>query len=117
MRVKELENTSLICGSNKDRQSLEIPTPNPSADPDLLNEQAILLEFLDTINSDSDDSDNDVSSVTSVCSNCKHPPKKKRTLNIVHAVIQPNTAAFSARGKIESFTDSFVLLCPKGLTL
>ena len=66
--MKELENTSLTCGSNKDRQSMENPTPSPSADPDLLNEQAILLEFLDTITY-SDDSDDDVSSVTSVCSN------------------------------------------------
>ena len=76
MRVKELENTSLTSGSNKDRQSLEIPTPNPSADPDLLNEQAILLEFLDTINSDSDDSDNDVSSVTSVVLTVSIHPKR-----------------------------------------
>ena len=28
------------------------PTPSPAADPDLLNEQAILCEFLDTIDSD-----------------------------------------------------------------
>ena len=60
--------------------SSENPTPSP-ADPDplSLNEQAILCEFLDTI--DSDDSDNDVvvssASVYSVCSNCKHPPKRR----------------------------------------
>ena len=62
--------------------SLENPTPSPASDPDLLNEQAILCEFLDTI--DSDDSDNDVvvssAGVCSVCSNCKHPPKKGENL-------------------------------------
>ena len=72
--VKELENTSLACGSNRDLVSPENPTPSPAADPDLLNEQAILREFLDTI--DSDDSDDNVSSVYSVCSSCKHPTKK-----------------------------------------
>ena len=58
--VKELENTSLSCGSNSDLVSSENPTPSPAADPDLLvlDEQAILREFLDTI-----DSDDDVSSV------------------------------------------------------
>ena len=69
--VKELENTSLACGSNRDLVSLENPTPSPAADPDLLNEQAIFREFLDTI-----DSDDNVSSVYSVCSNCKHSPAK-----------------------------------------
>ena len=63
MRVKELKNTSLACGSNRDLVFLENPTPSPAADPDLLNEQAILREFLDTI--DSGDSDDDVSSVYS----------------------------------------------------
>ena len=58
--VKELENTSLACGSNRDMVSWENPTPSPAADPDLLNEQAILREFLDAI--DSDDIDDDVSS-------------------------------------------------------
>ena len=76
--AKELENTSLACGSNSDLVSSENPTPSPAADPDLLNEQAILREFLDTI--DSDDSDDDVSSVYSVCSNCKHPAKKGEDL-------------------------------------
>ena len=67
--VKELENTSLSCGNNSDLVSPENPTPSPAADPDLLvlKEQAILHEFLDTI-----DSDDDVSGVYSVCSNCKH---------------------------------------------
>ena len=69
--VKELENTSLACGSNRDLVSSENPTPSPAADPDL-------REFLDTF--DSDDSDNDVSSVYSVCSNCKHPAKKGEDL-------------------------------------
>ena len=56
--VKELENTSLACGSNRDLVSSENPAPSPASDPDLLSvsEQAILCEFLDTI--DSDDSDN-----------------------------------------------------------
>ena len=66
--VQELEITSLACGSNRDLL--------------FLNEQAILCEFLDTI--DSDDSDNDVvvssASVYSVCFNCKHPPKKGEDL-------------------------------------
>ena len=76
--AKELEYSSLACGSNRDLVSSENPTPSPAADPDLLNEQAILREFLDTI--DSDDSDDDVSSVYSVCSNCKHPAKKGEDL-------------------------------------
>ena len=56
--VKELENTSLTCGSDGDLVPLENPTPSPASDPDLLIEQAILCEFLDTI--DSDYSDNNV---------------------------------------------------------
>ena len=51
--------------------SSENPTPSPSADPYLLNEQAI-REYLDTIGSD-----DDVSSVNSVCSNCKHHAAQK----------------------------------------
>ena len=78
--VKELEDTSLACGSNKDLMFSENPTQSPNSD--LLNEQAILCEFLDTI--DSDDSDNDVvvssASVYSVCSICKHPLKKGEDL-------------------------------------
>ena len=69
--VKELESTSLACGSNRDQVSSEHPTPSPATDPDL-------REFLDTF--DSDDSDIDVSSVYSVCSNCKHPAKKGEDL-------------------------------------
>ena len=58
-------------------------TPTRASDTDLLNEQAILREFLDTVHIDGDDSDDDVSSVYSVCSNCKHPAK----LNVVRTVI------------------------------
>ena len=63
--------------------SSENPTPSPAADPDLLNEQAILREFLDTFDSDDsdDDSDNDVrSAFYSVCSNCTHLAKKGEDL-------------------------------------
>ena len=73
--VKKLENISLACGSNRDLVCSENPTPSPAADPDLLNEQVIFREFLDTI-----DSGDDVSSVYSVCSNCKHPAKKGEDL-------------------------------------
>ena len=75
--VKELENISLACGSNRDLVSLENPTPCPATDPDL-------REFLDTFDSD-DDSDNDVSSVFVQTVSIK--PKKERTLNVVRAVI------------------------------
>ena len=60
--------------------SWESPTPSPAADPDLLNEQAILCEFLDIVNIDSVDSDDVVSSVNSVCSICNHPPQKEEDL-------------------------------------
>ena len=100
--------------------SSENLTPNP-ADPDplSLNEQAILCEFLDTI--DSDDSDNDVvvssASVYSVFSNYKHPPKKERTLNVVRSVNLPATAGSSARGRIGTFTGLLVRLWPRSRTL
>ena len=81
--VKELENTSPACGSTRDLVSSENPTTSPAADPNLLNEQAILREFLDTF--DSDDSDNDVSSVFVLTVSIQ--PKKERTLNVVLAVI------------------------------
>ena len=81
--AKELENTSLACGSNSDL--VENPTPSPAADPDLLNEQAILREFLDTI--DSDDSDDDVSMYIVFVQTVSIQPKKERTLNVVRAVI------------------------------
>ena len=55
-------------------------TPASKSDLDLKDEQAILLEFLDTI--DSDDNEDDVSSVHvySVCLNCMHPPKEGKDL-------------------------------------
>ena len=67
-------NLSLACGSNRDLVSSENPTPSPAADPDLLNEQAILREFLDTFDSDDsdDDTDNDVSSVFSTTRTCTY---------------------------------------------
>ena len=61
--VKELENTSLTCGSNKGLVFSENQTPGPATVLDLLNEQAVLRKFLDTI--DSDDSDDDASRVYS----------------------------------------------------
>ena len=64
-------------GSYRDLVSLVNPTLAPASDPDLLNGQAVLCEFLDTINIDPDD---DVSNVYSVCSNCKHPPLKGEDL-------------------------------------
>ena len=73
--AKELENTSLTCGRRSKRNLVSSENPTPVSESDF-DEQATLLEFLDTI--DSDDNDEDVSSVPvhSVCSNCKHPPKK-----------------------------------------
>ena len=71
--VKELENTSLACGSDRDLESLDNPTPAPAVEPDLLQEWAVLFDFLaKTIDSD-DGEDNEVDCV---CSNCKHPPKE-----------------------------------------
>ena len=52
--VKEQENTSLACGSNRDLMSSENQTPSPASDPDLLNEQAILCAFLNTIDKGKD---------------------------------------------------------------
>ena len=73
MCVKELENTSLACGSDRDLESLDNPTPAPAVEPDLLQEWAVLFDFLaKTIDSD-DGEDNEVDCV---CSNCKHPPKE-----------------------------------------
>ena len=72
MCVKELENTSLVCGSDMDLESSDNPTPAPAVEPDLLQERAVLFDFLaKTI--DSDDSEDEVDCV---CSNCKHPPKE-----------------------------------------
>ena len=40
-------------------------------------------------------------------------PNKERTLNVVHAVILPATAASSARRRIGTFTALLVLLWPR----
>ena len=74
VRVKELENTSLVCGSDRDLESSDNPTPAPAVEPDLLQERAVLFDFLAKTNIDSDDSED--SEVDCVCSNCKHPPKE-----------------------------------------
>ena len=60
--VKELENSSLACGSYIDLVSSENLKPSPASGPEMLNEQAILCKFLDTIDSD----DNAVMSSASV---------------------------------------------------
>ena len=104
--VKELEGTSLACGSNRDLVSSD-PTPSPASDPDLLNEQAILCKYLDTIDSDSDVVVSGAR-LYCVCSNCKHPPKKEGTLNVVCAVILPPTAVSGARGRIGTLTSLLV---------
>ena len=70
--VKELENTSLVCGSDRDLESSVNPTPAPAVEPDLLQERAVLFDFLAKTNIDSDNSEDEVDCV---CSNCKHPPK------------------------------------------
>ena len=44
--VKELENTSLVCGSDSDLESSDNPTPAPAVEPDLLKEQANCQSFL-----------------------------------------------------------------------
>ena len=41
--VKEVENTSLVCGSDRDLESSDNPTPAPPAEPDLLQERAVLF--------------------------------------------------------------------------
>ena len=77
VHVKEVENTSLVCGSNRDLESSDNPTPAPAAEPDLLQERAVLFDFLaKTIDSD-DSEDNEVDCV---CSNWKHPPKEGEEL-------------------------------------
>ena len=60
--------------------SLENPTSTPDSDLDLINEQVIRREFLDTINTDSDDSDDGVGRVYSVCASRKHPPQNGEDL-------------------------------------
>ena len=83
--------------------------------PPCVSKQAILCEFLYTI--DSGDSDDDVSIAYSVDSNSKHPPKNERTINVVHAAILPATAAYSAREKIGTFTGLLVQLWTRSVTL
>ena len=79
--------------------SSENPTPSPASDSELLNKQAILCEFLDTIDSN-DDVVVSSASVKSVVLTCKHPLKKgeERTLNVVHGVILPATVAVPEEG-------------------
>ena len=43
--VKELENTSLVCGSYRDLESWDNPTPATAVEPDLLQERAVLFIF------------------------------------------------------------------------
>ena len=71
--VNELENTSLVCGSDRDLESSDNPTPAQAVEPDLLQERAVLFDFLAKTNIDSDESED---GVDCVCSNCKHPPKE-----------------------------------------
>ena len=71
--VKELENTSLAFGSDRDLESLDNQTPAPAVEPDLLQERAVLFDFLAKTNIDSDDSEDEVDCV---CSNCEHPHKE-----------------------------------------
>ena len=80
MCVKELENTSLVCGSDSDLVSSDNPTPAPAVEPDLLHERAVLFDFLAKTNIDSDDSEDNEDEVDCVCSNCKHPPKEGEEL-------------------------------------
>ena len=67
--AKELENTSLTCGSRSNRNSVSLENPTPASDLDLIHGS------LDT--TDSDDNDGDVSSATVysiICSNVSiHP--------------------------------------------
>ena len=81
------------CGSSGDPVSLETPTPARASDPDLVNEQATLLEYLDTQSIDSDG----VVSSDSVCADCGRPPKKRQDPYVARTIIYPSTAAFSAR--------------------
>ena len=71
---KELENISLVCGSDSDLEYSDNPTPAPAVEPDLLQERAVLFNFLAKTNIDSDDSEDN--EVDCVCSKCKHPPKE-----------------------------------------
>ena len=77
MCVKEVENTSFVCGSDRDLESSDNPTPEPAAEPDLLQERAVLFDFLARTNIDSDNSEDEVDCV---CSNCKRPTKEGEEL-------------------------------------
>ena len=46
MCVKELEKTSLVCGSDRDLESSDKSTPAPAVEPDLLQERTVLFDFL-----------------------------------------------------------------------
>ena len=78
MCVKELDYTSLVCGSDSDLKSSDNPTPAPTVEPDLLQERAVLFDFLAKTNIDSDDSEDN--EVDCVCSYCKHSPKEGEEL-------------------------------------
>ena len=67
-------NTSLVCGRDSDLESSDNLTPVPAVELDLLQERAVLFDFLAKTNIDSDDSEDN--EVDCVCSNCKRPPKE-----------------------------------------
>ena len=102
--VKELENTSLVCGSDRDLESTDNPTPDPAVEPHLLQERAVLYDFLAKTNIDSDDSEDN--EVDCVCSNCKHPPKEGGELKrCSRCHITRYCSVQKARRKIGTFTD------------
>ena len=81
MCVKELENTSLVCGSDSDLESSDNPTPAPAVELDLLHERAVLFDFLAKTNIESDDSETVFVLTVSI------RPRKERNLNVARAVI------------------------------
>ena len=53
MCVKKFENTSLVRGCDGDLESSDKPTQVPAVEPDFLQEQAVLFDFLPkTVDSD-----------------------------------------------------------------
>ena len=68
-----MENTSLVCGSDRNLESSDNPTPAPATEPDLLQEWAVFFDFLARTNIYSDDSEDEVDCV---CSNCKRPGRR-----------------------------------------
>ena len=70
---EDQQDSSLVCGSDRDLESSDNPTPAQAVEPDLLQERAVLFDFLAKTNIDSDESED---GVDCVCSNCKHPPKE-----------------------------------------